>query len=269
MTESPVCPKKSREKLTSLVFESLNAPAFCVAATPVLSFYCSGRTCGLCVEVGYGVTHSVPIYEGHVMPHGIQTLEVGGSTLTGFLAELLKSQEDEIDKPYYRSTVEEIKEKLGFFAMNYDDQCQAPVSSYEKSFPLPDGQVITVGKERFQCTEGLFNPEKLGLETSGIHEKVLATVNRCDVDHRSQFWPNIVVAGGTTLLPGFIERMRKEMIATGPASMRINVVSMAERGIAAWIGGSIMGCLSTFPKQWISKEEYDENGAYIVNRRCF
>jgi len=161
-----------------------------------------------------------------------------------------------------------MKEKLCCCSLDINQE-ERESSSLERTYELPDGQVISCGLERFRCPEALFQPSLLGMEQSGLHEQAYNSIMKCDVGIRSNLYGNVILSGGSTMFPGLNERLHKEIVALAPMSTKVNIIAPPERKYSVWIGGSIMASLSTFQQIWMSKEEYDESGPSIVHRKCF
>ncbi|KAB8211723.1 actin family [Aspergillus parasiticus] len=247
LTEHPLNPKSNREKTTQIMFETFQVPAYSIGIDAVFALYASGRTTGLSVDCGHGSTNFVPVYEGSPLPHSILQLDVGGDEITRYLMNTLGGNSSS------PNLFQDMKEKHCYVALDFEQESNHNI---KHSYELPDGQIIEIGAEIFRAPEVLFQPMMIGLEQSGIHEM-------------ADLYGNVVLSGGTSMLPGIADRLQKELMHLIPPNMMAMVVAPSERKNSTWTGGSMLASLSTFQERWIPKEAYDETGPGIVHRYCF
>ena len=271
MTEAPMNPRTNREKMTQIMFELFSVPGLYVNIQAVLALYASGRTTGVVLDSGDGVTHTVPIYDGYALPHAILRLNLAGRDLTHYLQRILVQRGYTFTSSAEKEIVRELKEKSCYVAVDFESEYEKSQQSDEciEQHELPDGSIMTINDERFRAAEVLFRPELVGKETEGIHYLAYDSVERCEMDIRKELLKDIVLSGGSTMFPGMAERLQSEIAELCLHHVSVNVVAPPERLYSVWIGGSILSSLSTFQPLWINKAAYEEEGPAIIHRRCF
>merc|ERR1711975_153870 len=186
-TEAPMNPKDNRERMTSIMFETFNVRRFYLSIQAVLSLYASGRTTGLVVDSGDGVTHTVPIYEGYSMPHAVRRQNLAGRVVTDYFCKILMESGINLSTSAERETAKRIKEELCYVSMNFEED-SSNFAGKEKQFEMPDGTVVTVGDQMIRAPEMLFQPSIAGKELLGMHELAKQTVSDCDMDVRKDLY---------------------------------------------------------------------------------
>jgi len=277
LTEAPMNPRENRERMTQIMFETFNARRFYVAIQAVLSLYASGRTTGVVVDCGDGVSHTVPIYEGYSMPHAIQRINLAGRDLTDYICKILTESKINLHTSAERMSAMKIKEELCYVSMNFEEEVDN-FAGKEKQFELPDMSIVTVHNQIIRCPELMFKPSLDGKEMMGLPELAKKTIDDCDLDVRKDLFANIVMSGGTTMFPNMPERLQFEVEKLVNEGAKVKVIAPPERMISVWIGGSILASLSTFSRMWINQYSqpdasppitgYDEVGPRIVHQMC-
>ena len=273
LTEPPMNPKGNREKSAEVMFESIGVPAMHLSIQAVLALYSGGRTEGLVLDSGDGVTHTVPVYDGHATISAIRRMDVAGRDITEWVMQLLS---DECDRPFTTSADRELarqfKEKHCYVAEDFAAE-QAAIETGKKAkttFTLPDGQVLQCGISCPGGPELLFDPPVAEKSDLPVHKVAFSSIQECGIDVRRPLLHNIVLSGGTTMFPGFAERLRREMVELAPPRAKddVRVVALAERKYSVWMGAAILASLQTFSTEWFTKQEWQEGGPNALHRRC-
>ncbi|KAI4130271.1 MAG: hypothetical protein LQ338_001808 [Usnochroma carphineum] len=265
LTEPPLNPRTNRDTAAQLLFETFNVPALYTSIQAVLSLYASGRTTGVVLDAGDGVSHAVPVYEGFAMPNSIRRIDVAGRDVTEHMQLLFRKSGFVFHTSAEKEVVRAIKEQTCYVAPDPKKEEREWIQHNGRpdgkvvEHVLPDGHKIKIGSERWKAPEILFDPELIGLEYPGIHHIVVDSINRTDMDLRKSLFGNIVLSGGSTLCKGFGDRLLHEVQRLAVKDMRIKIFAPPERKYSTWIGGSILAGLSTFRKMWVNIDQWHED----------
>eukprot|EP01083_Nonionella_stella_P167470 562916_1 len=214
LTEPPLNAKANREMMIKIALETFNVPRVYIANKSVLSLYASGRTNGIVVDSGYDSTYMVPVYEGYSWPQAIQRQDFGGKDVTEYLQSLLQNKGHSLYSTAEKEMVVDMKKKLCYMAFDYENEMFEAQrdKSIERNYELPDGEILCLNEERFQCMEGIFRPSLFGLfDEIGVHEMIYDSITQCDGSLWRGLWNNIVLCGGNMNNRGMDCRLYKEL----------------------------------------------------------
>lgn len=280
LTEPPMNPKQNREKMVETMFETYGFQGVYVAIQAVLTLYAQGLQTGVVVDSGDGVTHIVPVYEGFSLPHLTRRLDVAGRDVTRYLIKLLLLRGYAFNRTADFETVRQIKEKLCYvsYDLDLDSKLADETTVLVENYTLPDGRVIKVAQERFQAPECMFQPHLVDVEQPGVAEMLFDTIQKADIDTRSELYKHIVLSGGSSMYPGLPSRLEKEVkqlyltkVLRDDTSLlskfKIRIEDPPRRKHMVFLGGAVLADImkgrETF---WITKEEWAEQGVRALDK---
>lgn len=261
LTEPPLTTKKDRELIAEEIFGMYKVYGLFISNPAILSLISTGRETGVLVDSGYEITQIVPIYCNFRLQHAVKHLYLGGKDLTDYMRSLLfKAGYTSANIEYSAS----IKKRVCYLAENYGNKNAIPYELH-----LPDDKEIILKEERVMCPEVLFNPQILGKKKENIVDACYNSIEMCDNDIKHEMFDNIILSGGNTRFKGLKQRYLSEMKDYLPLLKVDNIIEAENNRYSAWEGAKIIAKLSGMETNWISRTEYEEIGAKIVNRKFF
>jgi len=283
LTEAANNPKRNRQSLVETMFETFDFEGVQVSIQAVLTLYAQGLLTGVVVDSGDGVTHAVPVYEGYAERMNIQRLDVAGRHLTEYLIKLLLLRGYTFNRTADFEVVREIKEKVCYvgYDLELEKKLALETTTVMEKYTLPDGRVITIGAERFEAPEALFNPNLVNCEQKGLGEMLFEVINKSEMDIRPELYKHIVLSGGSTMYPGLPSRLEKEMkalylqkVAKGDRNqlnkLKLRIEDPPRRKHMVYLGGSVLADIMKDKEQfWMSRAEYQELGIEkLLAQKC-
>ncbi|KAK8171238.1 actin family [Phyllosticta citrichinensis] len=258
----------------------------------------------LLVDSGYSHTTITPLHKGRPFHSATRRLSVGGKFLTNYMKELISLRHlNFLDETHL---VNEIKEDVCFvssqFAVDLErtwTRANKPVdTSVVVDYILPDytdrqrgyarphdpsaaakakrlgmsggpkEDILPLANERFAVPELLFNPLDVGLQEPGIPEAILQSLQQLP----EGLWPamlaNVVVVGGNSLIPGFMERLEAELRSIMPGEWPLRIRRPDDPITYTWLGGVKLAQNEDLLKSLaVTREDYMENGSNWLARK--
>ncbi|KAK5964034.1 Arp4p PWA37_004375 [Arxiozyma heterogenica] len=137
-----------------------------------------------------------------------------------------------------------------------------PTQSVEPSVPAEPSDNVNNNGKRIIQENGVTDKEHSD-NILGVIDLIYASMMESDVDIHASLAHNVVLTGGSSLIPGLSDRIMSELTRRLPA-LKFRILSIGhqrERQYHSWLGGSILTSLGTFHQLWVGKEEYTEVGA--------
>uniref|UniRef100_A0A4X2LJQ7 Actin like 10 n=2 Tax=Vombatus ursinus TaxID=29139 RepID=A0A4X2LJQ7_VOMUR len=249
-----------------------------MASTGLLALCSGGSLSGLAVEAGAEVCHATPIYAGHTWHKATFRLDLAGAALSKYFHRLLlKACPDPRLQALPRRTVTMLKKQCCYVSLDYEAALRTPTPQLPSAcFCKADGCPVTLTDKCFHCPEPLFQTSLLGHNSPGLSSLAFQALQAVPETIRPKLAANVLVAGGSTLFPGFPQRLSLELKAlcqkqqqwpavSSGTVLNPQLVAKPERGLATWVGGSLAGSLHSFHRLWVTRAMYEEQGAGCVH----
>lgn len=263
LTNPPYSSKRHMSYIAQTAFELLAADSI-IIKPPALyaSTQFSLPTC-VCIDIGYDITHIVPIQNNYVCSPAILRSYAAGSALDLFTSV----DQFEVYDVKTWGEMEQARKKKEEFA-------QASLNFEAELEKLEDSYSIT-------CGEMLFNPplfvaitpedkepdERVSslMEEPSIAQMICKSIEQCDLHNRGQLWNNIIVTGGTSKMKGFRERLKADLVEIAPKEAKPNLRFPDDPVLATWQGEKLVINFSK-TEPWLNKSEYEEDPDSVFNK---
>ncbi|ESN92061.1 hypothetical protein HELRODRAFT_158017 [Helobdella robusta] len=290
VTESYLNFKSIQESIDEIFFEEYQVPFLFRCNPSYLIQYKQQRKkknlfCCLVVDSGYSYTHVVPYHNGRAVKMAMRRISIGGKILTNHLKEVISYRQLMVMDETH--VINQLKEDTCFVSQDfYADMNLAkqkgPSNKIALDYVLPDyahikrghikepdteinssEQIIRVCNERFSIPELLFHPSDIGIHEMGIPEAIAYVIGLCPEELQPFLYLNIILTGGNSCLPGFRERVFKDLRTLAPDHFEINVRLDDSPIQASWQGGCLLGNSPDFTNHIVTKDQFDEHGVGI------
>ncbi|XP_054721979.1 uncharacterized protein LOC129231640 [Uloborus diversus] len=266
---------QTKLKIACMLLDDFRVKGINLTHQAILSLHAYNSKSGIIVDIGDRLD-VIPIIEGYIVESGVTRLPYGGQRMIHHLKQALAEKNISVVSDVQTYLARYILEQLCYVAEDYTEELQryhTNPDDFEMSLStshffnddcLWDEIVLDLG--RFHVPEGLFTPEKWGIDNPGLHKLVHHAIQECGVDQRREMSRSIFVSGGLTLLPGFVERLEAEVDKLTPDTIVPKVHASPYRCHMSYIGACQIALGDKFDDICITKQMWKKEGNTCVKK---
>jgi len=253
-----------KEKYKEIFLESLGFPTLLFLSDDQAILSTMQKTSGVIINIGESTTLISTIFHGFTNIMAKDVFPISSKDLTNYMLNLLISKKFFEDNLYVDDKIaNEIKERYSLCILHPEEEIKKVkegLTKYDRMINLPNNLNIKINIERIQVSEPLFDPKKIHIDYMSLAEAVSKVIKAWDRENWEELIPNIILAGGGSLIPGLAERLKIELMSFFSEKIRnkIDVIAPSGRENMGWIGASILFSKEQLNKGWIENPRKEQ-----------
>ncbi|GFY66044.1 actin [Trichonephila inaurata madagascariensis] len=254
----------TQNALVKLLLEDFEVKSVSLTHQALLTLYAHNVSTGIVVDIGDRMD-ILPVVDGFIVEKGVTRVPQGGQRLIHHMKHALAEKHISLSNDMDSFVVRFISENLSYIPEDYENETKIAPDLVRKSVVLENFrrddnliQAAVLEEARFQVPEGFFHPSLWGLDNAGIHQLVQKAIQATGVDVRKKIAENIYVSGGVTTIPGFVERLLKELSILNTPRIVPKVIASKYQYHCSYIGGCEFAQMEVFPKMCVNAKEYNK-----------
>jgi len=250
-----------KTKLEQIFFQDFNFPYLLFLPESQAIMHALQKETGVVVNMGDFHTYISTIFHGFTNIMARDLFPISGKDLTNHFLNMVLTNKSSSRKYYLdKWLAKEIKEKTALIVLNSEEEkknIKEGLTNYDQIINFPDGSSLKINTERFMLSEPMFDPRLIHIDYLGLDEAIVKVIKSWDRESWEEIIPNIILAGGGSLIPGLKERLKLELTKHFSDKIRdkLNIIAPSGRENMAWIGASILYSKNKLP-DWKPNPEY-------------
>lgn len=258
---APGSSKAARQMAGAGIMSNLRAAGVYVCSSPIFAASSQGIDTAVVVDLGHELTSVTPIAGCVIQFAGLATLPLSGREIEKNVQSLLAKKGTQVDQP----TAHALKEALCYVAPDSAQADSGPCLG--SAATTVGGKSYTLAAERYRAPEILFRTQLAGSAADGLHLLTYNAVMTSDLSFRKAMYANVILCGGSSLLPGLADRLQREVQSLAPAVYTVTVRATPDRDQITWKGMNTAAA-SLSRAEWVTAMDFSTSGPSIINQKC-